>query len=442
MSLCEFRKYRCHQPQKLLILTMLCIVATVVVNYASDSCTLKDIQHNTDTARDHTCRDQFYELLSLRPNKQGELNCSQIIHGDSEAIKKALEINALTKKSRFHLNEQMFLNITRDCNYFKEFRRYVTIPMSKEEDDFPIAYSMVIHEKIEMFERLLRSIYAPQNIYCIHVDGSSSALFKEAVKAITSCFENVFVASKLEQVVYASWSRVQADFNCMEDLLKSNVQWKYLLNTCGTDFPLKTNAEIVRALLTLNGRNSMESERPSSGKQQRWKYHHEVSDHISRTSTEKVPPPIDSPMFTGNAYFVVSTDFVKYLYGEPRLQKFIDWAKDTYSPDEHLWATLNRMPGVPGSSPHNNKYDQTDMTAMARMVKWSYSEGNITNGAAYPICTGTHRRAVCVYGVGDLSWLIKQHHLFANKFDPEVDNIAIHCMEDYLRYKTFYRKDL
>lgn len=30
---------------------------------------------------------------------------------------------------------------------------------------------MVVHEKIESFE-LLRAVYAPQNIYCVHVDAS------------------------------------------------------------------------------------------------------------------------------------------------------------------------------------------------------------------------------------------------------------------------------
>ncbi|CAI9592759.1 unnamed protein product [Staurois parvus] len=370
--------------------------------------------------------------------------------GDSEAIQKALEVNTALKEKSSYLTEQIYLNLTTDCQKFKQFRKYITIPMHKEEEDFPIAYSMVIHENIETFERLLRAIYVPQNIYCIHVDEKSTAQFKEAVKAITSCFDNVFVASKLEKVVYASWSRVQADLNCMEELLKSNIQWKYLLNTCGSDFPLKTNAEIVRVLKTLNGKkNTMESERPSQTKQTRWKFHYEVGkfhyevgDYISKTNTEKMPSPITSPMFTGSAYIVVSKDFVKYIFEEPEVQKFIDWVKDTYSPDEHLWATLNRMPGVPGSSPYNGKYEQSDMNAMARMVKWSYGEGDIAKGAAYPPCTGIHRRAVCVYGAGDLSWLIKQHHLFANKFDPKVDDTAMLCLEEYLRYKILYRNNL
>ncbi|KAM3925487.1 beta-1,3-galactosyl-O-glycosyl-glycoprotein beta-1,6-N-acetylglucosaminyltransferase 3-like [Leptodactylus fuscus] len=365
-----------------------------------------------------------------------------IIKGDANAIKQGLQVNEASKRKHIRFNEQDYINITHDCRYFKDFRKYITIPMSKEEEDFPIAYSMVIHEKIEMFERLLRAIYAPQNIYCVHVDEKASDQFKAAVRAITSCFDNVFMASKVVKVVYASWSRVQADINCMEDLLQSNVPWRYLLNTCGTDFPLKTNADIVRALKTLNGRNTMESENPSDSKKRRWKYHHEVGDYISETKTQKLPPPIDTPMFTGNAYFVVCRKFVEHIFEDPLAQKLINWVKDTYSPDEHLWATLNRMPSVPGSTPHNNKYQLSDMNSMARMVKWSYSEGDINKGAAYPPCTGIHRRAVCVYGTGDLNWILKQHHFLANKFDPEVDNIAIFCLEEHLRHKTVFSRNL
>ncbi|KAK1157988.1 beta-1,3-galactosyl-O-glycosyl-glycoprotein beta-1,6-N-acetylglucosaminyltransferase 3-like [Acipenser oxyrinchus oxyrinchus] len=365
-------------------------------------------------------------------------NCSRIIKGDVEAIEQTLLSQLLTANKKKPLTENDYLDMTVDCSAFSKNRRFLTFPLSQEERDFPIAYSLVVHEKIEMFERLLRAIYNPQNVYCVHVDQKSPENFTKAVRAIVSCLPNVFVASKLEKVVYASWSRVQADLNCMKDLLATAVQWRYLLNTCGTDFPIKTNAEIVRSLKVLNGKNSLESETTPEHKKTRWMYHYEVTDSISKTDTKKSPPPIISPMFSGNAYFVVSREFVEYLFENPEAQKLIEWEKDTYSPDEHLWATLQRMPGVPGSNPPNEKFHASDMSSIARLVKWSYLEGDVSKGAPYPRCTGTHRRSVCVYGSGDLQWLLRQHHLFANKFDREVDDIAIQCLEEHLRHKAIY----
>ncbi|XP_008410486.1 beta-1,3-galactosyl-O-glycosyl-glycoprotein beta-1,6-N-acetylglucosaminyltransferase 3 [Poecilia reticulata] len=363
--------------------------------------------------------------------------CLAIITGDVEGTKAEVEELLASRTKKTTLSEDFYINATKDCAAYIENRGFVTVPLSEEELNFPIAYSMVIHKKIEMFERLLRSIYAPQNIYCIHIDQKSSLSFHRAVKEIVSCFPNVFVASKLESVVYASWSRVQADLNCMKDLLHSEVQWKYLLNTCGTDFPIKTNREMVMALKVLNGRNSMETEVTSVSKKGRWQYHHNVANGVIRTDMRKSPPPISSPMFSGSAaYFVVSRAFVKYLMQNGEVQKFMEWEKDTYSPDEHMWATLQRMSSVPGSMPPNSKYDTSDMMALARAVKWSYLTGDVKKGAPYYPCMGTYRRAVCVYGAGDLLWLLRQQHLFANKFDPEVDDISIRCLESVLRFKA------
>lgn len=122
---------------------------------------------------------------------------------------------------------------------------------------------------MQNFERLLRAIYAPHNIYCVHVDKKSKPSFRSAVSAIVSCFPNVFMVSQPVDVVYASWSRVQADINCMADLYNSTTKWKYFLNVCGQDFPLKTNWEIVQMLRLLRGANSMESEKMPQGKKWR-----------------------------------------------------------------------------------------------------------------------------------------------------------------------------
>ncbi|XP_058264593.1 beta-1,3-galactosyl-O-glycosyl-glycoprotein beta-1,6-N-acetylglucosaminyltransferase 3 isoform X1 [Hemibagrus wyckioides] len=398
----------------------------------------------TNPTRKDCWKNGQFEMKHLLKHNRGELQaCSAIIQGDMDGVdsKHFGKLLAGWRKKSL-LPESYYLNVTKDCQAFVRDRGFLTVPLSMEEKDFPIAYSMVIHEKIEMFERLLRAIYTPQNVYCVHVDQKSPKIFSEAVRAIVSCLPNVFVASKLESVVYASWSRVQADLNCMQDLLKSPVGWRYLLNTCGADFPLKNNVELVQSLKNLNGKNSMESEATSASKKARWMYHHNVTNTVTRTGVKKTPPPINTPMFSGNAYFVVTRAFVEHIFKSPEIQNFMEWEKDTYSPDEHMWATLQRMPSVPGSNPPNGKYDESDMLAIARLVKWSYLEGNMKDGAPYPPCTGSYRHSVCVYGAGDLSWIVKQRHLFANKFDPEVDDIAIKCMEAFLRYKAIYGQSL
>ncbi|XP_020851188.1 beta-1,3-galactosyl-O-glycosyl-glycoprotein beta-1,6-N-acetylglucosaminyltransferase [Phascolarctos cinereus] len=379
-------------------------------------------------------------LELTRENPYSNINCTKVILGDKEEIQN-VKLTMLTVKYR-HLprwTNDDYINMTKDCTAFIKTRKYIMEPLSKEEAEFPIAYSIVVYHKIEMLDRLLRTIYTPQNYYCIHVDKKSPESFLAAVKGIASCFNNVFIASQLERVVYASWSRVQADLNCMRDLYRQSSEWKYLINLCGMDFPIKTNLEMIRKLKSLMNGNSLETEKMPFHKEVRWKKHYEVIEgNLKNTGKDKSLPPIETPIFSGSAYFVVGRKYVEYVLTNGKILKFIEWAKDTYSPDEYLWATIQRLPEVPGALSSSNKYDISDMRAIARFVKWQYLEGDIFKGAPYPPCSGIHVRSVCVFGVGDLNWMLQQPHLFANKFDIDVDSFAVQCLEEHLRHKALY----
>ncbi|KAM9340570.1 beta-1,3-galactosyl-O-glycosyl-glycoprotein beta-1,6-N-acetylglucosaminyltransferase-like [Symphorus nematophorus] len=297
---------------------------------------------------------------------------------------------------------------------------------------------MVVHHKAQNFERLLRAIYAPQNIYCVHVDNKSEASFISAIRGITSCFPNVFMVSQAVNVVYAGWPRVQADLNCMADLYNASTKWKYFINLCGQDFPPKTNLEIVRMLHSLKGRNSLESEKMPERKLWRVSTVNLIVDgKLQNTGKQKDPPPFNLPILSGNAYIVVNRGYIRSVLEDKRILALIEWAKDTYSPDEFLWATIQRIPGVPGSTRPNCKYDMTDINAIARLVKWEGHEGPEGSlETVYPECQGKHVRELCVYGSGDLQWMLEYHHLFANKFDIDTDPVAIYCLEKYLRQKA------
>ncbi|KAM4579432.1 beta-1,3-galactosyl-O-glycosyl-glycoprotein beta-1,6-N-acetylglucosaminyltransferase-like [Fundulus diaphanus] len=364
-------------------------------------------------------------------------NCSAIQRGDLEALQQA-KLLTITKDFRknIHIPDKYYINETQDCRKFKSNRKYITFSLSKEEEDFPLAYSMVVHHKVQNFERLLRAIYAPQNIYCVHVDEKAQPSVKVAIRSIASCFPNVFMVSRAVSVVYAGWSRVQADLNCMADLYNASAEWKYFINLCGQDFPLKTNLEMVRMLRLLKGGNSLESENMPEGKKWRISRVHKIVDGtIKSTGKSKSPPPFNLPIKSGNAYIVVTRGYVRSVLEDARIQSLIEWSKDTYSPDEFLWATIQRIPGVPGSTRPHPKYDQTDINAIARLVKWMWHEGS-EDSAVYPKCQGNHVRSVCVYGAGDLPWLLENHHLFANKFDSYTDPIPVFCLEKHLRQKA------
>ncbi|KAG9488109.1 beta-1,3-galactosyl-O-glycosyl-glycoprotein beta-1,6-N-acetylglucosaminyltransferase 4 [Eleutherodactylus coqui] len=369
----------------------------------------------------------FVTKISLPVDPSSMINCTAIYELDPMEIGKGLQ---LRKRRIFDLEDPNVVTMTNNCVAYKKLRHYHVKPISQEEKDFPIAYSLVVHKDAISVERLLYTIYNPVNVYCIHYDQKSSSSFKNAMKNLAKCFPNVFIASKIETVIYAHVSRLQADLNCLSDLLKSPVQWKYAINLCGQDMPLKSNSELVSELKKLNGKNMLETSKPTDIKKARYTYQHEIRfvvklDYVKmpvRTFTPKYPPPEGIEMYVGSAYFVLSRPFIHFIFDSPLAKEFLEWSKDTFSPDEHFWATLNRVPGAPGGLSRTDG-EVTDLDSKTRLVKWIYSEET-----RYPPCTGTHIRGVCIYGAPELRWLLHSGHWFANKFDAKIDPILIKCL--------------
>ncbi|XP_042611914.1 beta-1,3-galactosyl-O-glycosyl-glycoprotein beta-1,6-N-acetylglucosaminyltransferase 4-like [Cyprinus carpio] len=369
---------------------------------------------------------------------QYRINCTEIYEMEPVELGKRI---IRKQKSYVGPTDEAVVNATSDCDCFVKSRGYNATQGSDFEREFPLAFSLVVHQDAALVERLLRAIYMPHNIYCKHYDLKSSDDFISAMKGLARCIPNVFIASNLERVQYAGFSRLKADLNCLSDLLDSEVKWKYVINLCGQDFPLRTNAELVSDLKKLKGGNMVESKWPG-GKTGRWSVlSYLLKDNNSQyyespvsTSEIKSPPPHNIEMFVGSAYFTLSREFVAFVHQSLLARDFLAWCEDTYSPDEHFWATLIRVPGVPGEVPRSDP-EISELISKTRLVKWSYLERTL-----YPPCTGVSIRAVCIYGAAELRWLLNYGHWFANKVDPKVDPVLMECLEEILSEKQLRPK--
>ncbi|XP_054984919.1 N-acetyllactosaminide beta-1,6-N-acetylglucosaminyl-transferase isoform X2 [Sorex araneus] len=312
---------------------------------------------------------------------------------------------------------------------------YITAPLSPEEAAFPLAYAMVIHKDFGTFERLFRAVYMPQNVYCVHVDEKAAPEYKAAVARLLRCFPNAFLASRAEPVVYGGISRLLADVHCLRDLAGSAVRWRYVLNTCGQDFPLKTNREIVRYLKGLRGRNVTPGVLPPAHAVGRTKFVHrehlgkELS-YVIRTAARKAPPPHNLTIYFGSAYVALSREFSEFVLRDPRAEDLLLWSKDTFSPDEHFWVTLNRIPGVPGAMPN------ASWAGNLRAIKWNDMEDQ--HGG----CHGHYVHGICIYGPGDLPWLMNSQSLFANKFELSTYPLTLECLELQLRQRALNQSEV
>ena len=224
--------------------------------------------------------------------------------------------------------------------------------MSKEEEELPIAFGLTVHKDSRLLDRILRAIYMPNNVHCIHIDKKSSEVFRKAIQAIIRCLPNVFIAANSVDVTWGHISVVQAQFSCMEELLKSQVKWKYYISLVGQDFPLYDNKQIVKALQGLNNTNNIGSfpmmNKSESSLRTKFVYLLKQNHKMYRTNKIKGPPPHNITIYKGSTHIIAIREFVEFgLHGQIG-KDFYEFLEDSKIPDETIYSSLQRHPGVPG----------------------------------------------------------------------------------------------
>ncbi|KAK2174637.1 hypothetical protein NP493_787g01058 [Ridgeia piscesae] len=260
------------------------------------------------------------------------ITCQQILFGSGNETVNQVASEIMAAHPATYIHDEQFVKLTADCVDFRRRRGYHLSPLDQEEAKFSIAYNIIMHRHIEQVERLLRAIYRPQNVYCIHVDLNSPAEVHAGMLSLARCFPNVFIATKLEYVVYAGFSRLQADINCMSDHVKRDDRWRYLINVAGEAFPLRTNAEIVKILKIYNGANDIEGVYGRRIKRFR---------KLRKTGQKNPPIPHHFDVVKGSAYGIFSRAFVEFLLTDTKAKDLLQWSRKTYSPDEFYWSTLH-----------------------------------------------------------------------------------------------------
>ncbi|XP_077634500.1 putative beta-1,3-galactosyl-O-glycosyl-glycoprotein beta-1,6-N-acetylglucosaminyltransferase 7 [Crocuta crocuta] len=310
-----------------------------------------------------------------------------------------------------------------NCSQVSQKVHFITRPLSAEEANFSLAYIVSTHKDLTMFVQLLRAIYMPQNVYCIHVDKEAPKKYKSAVQTLVNCFENIFISSKGGRVARTGFTRLQADITCMKELVRSKFQWSYVINLCGQDFPIKTNKEIIGYIRSKWADKNVTPgviQLPNvtsrtSGRQP--ELTPEGSIHGAPEGRFKEEPPHNLTIYFGSTYYVLTRKFVEFVLTDIRARDLLQWCRGVPSPEQHYWVTLNRLKDAPGATP------DAGWEGAIRAVKWRNEEGSVHDG-----CKGRYVHGSCVYGPGDLSWIIRSPLLFANRVDSTAPLVAT-CLE-------------
>lgn len=359
------------------------------------------------------------------------VDCTAVIEAHPDTLE-AAERYMKTHPRQMGLQADRDLRrIAQDCVRFRSEMGYGELPVAKEELDFPVAFSILVHKHAAQLERLLRAVHRPHNYYCIHVDANSSDDVFQAVRAVSRCFTNVFLPSERVAVTYAHFTRLQADLSCMRELVVRGKGWRYLINLTGQMYPLKTNLEIVKILKTLRGFNDIgclpigDSQMLLNRYRYKWTI---VNDRLAKTRETNAIPPFNITVAKGLAYGAFTREFLEHVLNDGKVQAFLNWTRDTFSPDEFFWATVGNQainpqlqsPGalqlLPGKGPF-----------LSTLVQWVHSSRK---------CGGKYVRGICIFGVSDLQNIVWNKELFVNKFYADYQYLALDCIEQWIWNRT------
>ena len=274
-------------------------------------------------------------------------NCSLLFQGDTKEVKRIISENELWDSSQFDRKFYDWMIFGNCAEVRSEFANnlYVT----REELDFPLAFSMTIYENPQQIVRLLKMIYRPHNLYCLHYDQKSNNQFKRVIQNLAKCLGNVIIPRNIVNVVWGCHTFMEAQMSCSQALYAARTKypWRYTISLCGKELPLRTNREIVEILRRLNGTSAIQLRQLIDVNRRfthKWVIGndnkcHETWEHLG-------PIPYDLELKKNSAYIALSPEFVHYLLHNKTALDLYEYMKGAAIAEEHYYGTIFWMKGI------------------------------------------------------------------------------------------------
>ncbi|XP_018090794.1 xylosyltransferase 2 isoform X2 [Xenopus laevis] len=184
------------------------------------------------------------------------------------------------------------------------------------EKPLRVLYMLVVHGRaIRQLRRLIKAIYHQDHFYYIHVDQRSDYLHREVVQLAQS-YENMRVTPWRMVTIWGGASLLTMYLRSMKDLLEMpDWPWDFFINLSATDYPTKTNEELILFLSKHRHKNFLKSHGRDNArfikKQGLDRLFHECDSHMWRLGERQIPEGI--VVDGGSDWFALTRNFVEYV---------------------------------------------------------------------------------------------------------------------------------
>nr|XP_040046537.1 xylosyltransferase 2 isoform X2 [Gasterosteus aculeatus aculeatus] len=190
--------------------------------------------------------------------------------------------------------------------------------LTKVKNPVRVAFVLMVHGRaVRQLKRLIKAIYHRDHYYYIHVDQRSGYLHREVLQ-IAQQYPNIRATPWRMVTIWGGASLLKAYLRSMQDLLSMlDWKWDFFINLSATDFPTRTNDELVSFLSQQRDKNFLKSHGRENArfikKQGLDRLFHECDNHMWRLGERSIPEGLD--VSGGSDWFALTRRFVEYVIG-------------------------------------------------------------------------------------------------------------------------------
>ncbi|XP_034045918.1 xylosyltransferase 2 [Thalassophryne amazonica] len=188
--------------------------------------------------------------------------------------------------------------------------------LSKVENPVRVAFVLMVHGRaVRQLKRLIKAIYHRDHYYYIHVDKRSGYMHREVLQ-MGKQYPNVRATPWRMVTIWGGASLLKAYLRTMQDLLAMlDWKWDFFINLSATDFPTRTNDELVAFLSKHRDKNFLKSHGRENArfikKQGLDRLFHECDNHMWRLGERSIPEGLE--VSGGSDWFALTRRFVDYV---------------------------------------------------------------------------------------------------------------------------------
>ncbi|KAA1243588.1 beta-1,6-N-acetylglucosaminyltransferase [Aquimarina sp. RZ0] len=273
-----------------------------------------------------------------------------------------------------------------------------------------IAYFILVDRFPKQLERLLKSIYHPENHYLIHIDKEVDIATERDIKAFLGNYSSAYLLAS-KNIERGGYSTVQSQLNGMKYLLNRCLKWDFFINLSDQDFPLKSQNSILDFLHRNKEKNFIKITNHIKEYPDRLNHiendFQQIDIGFSRIPFKKSFIK-NVTWYVGGQWMILTRACCKFICGSPEVKKFETFYRNTLNAEKSFFQTLLM----------NTSFKEIIVNDDKRAVIWIPDE----NMKLKPkTLTGS-----------DIDFLMQADNLFARKFDEGVDESILNILEEAL----------